>query len=124
VTTVHPHYPMVTLIFKVLDTSGKPADFGLIDLFRQLNRGRAFVNRYRYVRFERFVDAFERHPESSEAGHGPTGHPIFNDFTHARRIENGNGVRRKRLFALVCDRRRFGRVVIAADDQHAHVRLG
>ena len=80
-----------------------------------LHRGRALDN---------IGAELERHPTARVARHGPAVQAEVEDLLHAGRRQHRYGAGREDMFALMRQRRRTRRVVVAGHHQHAAGRAG
>ena len=79
------------------------------------------VDIHRRRALDRIGDALEADPAARVAGHRPAVQAEVQDFLHRRRIEHRDHRRRELVIRLVRQRRRFGRMVVAGQHQHAAV---
>ncbi|KGW52136.1 hypothetical protein Y049_1810 [Burkholderia pseudomallei MSHR684] len=75
-------------------------------------------------RFDDVRHALERDPEAGIAAHRPAVQPEVEIFLHVRRKQHGQPARLEDMLGLVRERRRFRRVVVAREHEHAAVRRG
>ena len=65
--------------------------------------------------------AFHRYPQARVAAHGPGMQAVIDVFLHRRRVQHGNATSVQDMVGLVRRGRRFGRMVVAGQHQHAAV---
>src|SRR5215216_2004557 len=104
----------------VVETNVEPT-LGHLEIVRHddLHALQAAVDRG--CRLDRLVHAFERHPGAGEARHGPAVETVIEKFLNARRIQDRDHHVDEMEFGLMRGGRRFRRMVVAHQREHAAV---